>query len=186
MVPDDKDKKKKPYRDFDEFISKIIEDFFSKPIVLPRIFEEFDRLMRELARELMAPPEMMEEMRPKVKRYTWGFSIVIPPYGPPKITQFGNVKPEISGEKVEVERKEEFEPLATVYEDDDTINVIVDLPGVDENSIKVDATDDKVIVRAVGEDRKYYKEIRLPKKVNPDSVQVSFKNGVLELKFKKK
>jgi len=184
----DDDKKKKPYRDFDEFINKIFEDFFERPIRIPDIFEEFNRIVREFfedfeeyRREFFVPPEH----KPRIRRYTWGFSIVIPPGGPPRIYRFGNIRPS-EKQKGKVVRSEEFEPLASVYEEDGTIKVVVDLPGVSEESIKVNATEDKVMIRAEGRDRKYYKEIELPSKVDPNSVQASYRNGILELSFKKK
>ena len=184
MGKDDDRKKKRPYRDIDDFMEKFFEDMFERPLRLSDIFEEFDRMIRRFFGELneMDKEFMMGEKKPK--RYTWGLTIVIPPTGPPRVFRFGNVKAskEPKG-KIEVKRTDEFEPLATVYEEDSKIRVIVDLPGVDEEKINIDATEKKVIVRAEGADRKYYKEIELPKKVDPKSVKASFRNGILELEF---
>ncbi len=183
---DDKEKKRRPYRDIDDFISRIFEDFFERPF--PDIFEEFNRMLREFFRDFS---EMQKEYfetpegAPRIRRYTWGFSIVIPPTGPPRIYRFGNIRPS-EKERGRIERTEEFEPLASVYEEDGRVKVVVDLPGVDEESIKVDAAEDKVVIRAEGADRKYYKEIELPSRVDPKSVEASYRNGILELSFKKK
>ncbi len=184
MGRDDDKKRKRPYRDIDDFMEKFFEDIFERPMRLSDIFEEFDRMVRRFFSEIseMEREFLMGERKPK--RYTWGLTIVIPPTGPPRIYRFGNVKTskEPKG-KIEVRRTEEFEPLATVYEEDAKVRVIVDLPGVDEDKINVDATESKVVIRAEGSDRKYYKEIELPKKVDPKSVKASFKNGILELEF---
>jgi len=188
MPSGDDKRKKKPYRDFDDFINKIFEDFFGRPIRIPDIFEEFNRIVREFFEDMERYQHdvfVSPERKPRVKRYTWGFSIVIPPAGPPRIYRFGNVRPS-EKERGKVERTEEFEPLASVYEEDGNIKVIIDLPGVDEESIKVDATEDKVVVRAEGSGRKYYKEIELPAKVDPNTVNASYRNGILELSFKKR
>jgi len=189
MPRDDDKKKKRTYRDFDELINRIFEDFFERPMRMPDIFEEFNKMVREFFEDISKFQEgyiaPSPEGRPKFKRYTWGFSIVIPPTGPPRIYRFGNVKPS-ERERGKIERTEEFEPLASVYEEDGNIKVIVDLPGVDEDSIKVDATEDRVVIRAEGAGRKYYKEIELPVKVDPKAVEASYRNGILELSFKKK
>lgn len=188
MTKDNDKKRKKPYRSPDDFMNEILEYFFGRPIRIPDIFSEFNRFIEEFfedferfRREYFESPKK----KPRIRRYTWGFSIVIPPGGPPRIYPFGNVRPS-EKKKGKIERTEEFEPLASVYEEDGLVKVVIDLPGVDEESIKIDAHEDKVIVRAQGMDRKYYKEIELPTKVDPNSVDASYRNGILELSFKKK
>ncbi|MEX0568374.1 MAG: archaeal heat shock protein Hsp20 [Candidatus Njordarchaeota archaeon] len=188
MAKDDDKKRKKPYKDFDEVINKIFEDFFGKPVRISDIFNEFNRLIQEFFEnfdKFQNEYFMPSQKRPRIKRYTWGFSIVVPPGGVPRIYRFGNVRPS-EKERGKIERTEEFEPLASVFEEDGLIKVIIDLPGVDEESIKIDAHEDKVIVKAQGADRKYYKEIELPTKVDPNPVNVAYRNGILELVFKKK
>lgn len=184
---DDDKKRKREYRDIDDFMEEIFKDFFERPMRLSDIFEEFNKMIQRFFGDLREiDRELMEERKP-IKRYTWGFSIVIPPTGPPVIQPFGNVRASREPERrIEVRKSEEYEPLATVYEEDGKVRVIVDIPGADEDKINVDATESKVVVRAEGAGRKYYKEVELPKKVNPKSVKASFKNGILELEFEEK
>ena len=65
------------------------------------------------------------------------------------------------------------------------INVIVELPGVAKESIKLRGTEEKLIISVNVPNRKYYKEIDMPTKVDPKNAQTSFKNGVLEVTMKK-
>jgi HSP20 family protein len=158
------------------------------------MFDIFDELFRELNEEL-------EEFMNEVWRYgpmsgskefsevykkpiVYGFRIEIGPDGVPRIYEFGNVKRTPRGR---VSVVEEREPLVDIYEEDDKIRVVAELPGVDENKIKVRAVDDKhVVIEASNHDRKYRKELELPVEVDADSADAIYKNGVLEITFKKK
>ncbi len=143
------------------------------------IWEEFEEFERRLS--LVTPEEAMIT-RPIV----YGFRIEIGPDGRPRIYEFGNVK-RYGLEKPKIVVAEETEPLTDVYEEDDSIRVIVELPGVDKDKIKVRALDDRhIIVEASNHDRKYRKEIELPTSVDIDSAKATFRNGVLEIRFKKK
>ena len=139
-------------------------------------FEEFERRMR------LITPEEAAISRPIV----YGFRIEIGPDGRPRIYEFGNVK-RYGGERPKIIVAEETEPLADVYEEDDMVRVIVELPGVDKDKIKVKAIDDRhIIVEASNHDRRYRKEIELPSSVDIDSAKATFRNGVLEIRFRKK
>jgi len=76
------------------------------------------------------------------------------------------------------------EPLVDVFDEEGSITVIAELPGVKEEEIRLEAKEDIVKLETTGE-RKYAKEILLPAKVDAASKEMSFKNGVLEVKFKK-
>jgi HSP20 family protein len=82
---------------------------------------------------------------------------------------------------------EEREPLVDIYEDEDKIRVVLEMPGVDENKIKVEAVDERhIVVEGSNHDRKYRKEIELPTDANVDAAEAVYKNGVLEIKLPKK
>jgi len=63
--------------------------------------------------------------------------------------------------------------------------VIVELPGASEQEIKIEIKDDILELTALGEERKYAKEILLPAKVNPSPGRTAFKNGILEITLRK-
>jgi len=112
----------------------------------------------------------------------YGFNIRVGPDGKPIIQQFGNVKPTVKGPMVTDKR----EPLVDVIEREDTITVIVELPGVDKDKIKLNATERVLTISAPGEETDFYKEVKLPAAVNSKNAKASYKNGVLEVCLQKK
>ena len=78
------------------------------------------------------------------------------------------------------------EPLVDISEREDHLYITAELPGVEEKDIKLNVTDDKVTISADTPNRKYHTEITLPTKVAPSPIEQSYKNGVLEVKFRKK
>lgn len=99
-----------------------------------------------------------------------------------KVEPFGNIKKTKAGPKV-VETRE---PIVDVFDEKDYILIIAELPGIDEKSIKLDFKNDMLLLEAGGGSRKYFKEILLKSEVDFESRETrSFKNGILELKFKK-
>ena len=101
--------------------------------------------------------------------------------GKPVIESFGNIRETAKGPIVEEVR----EPMIDVFDEEDHILVIAELPGVSENEIKIEVTGDILNLTASDKDRKYAKEILLPGKVNPDSVKTSYNNGILEITLQK-
>ncbi len=160
------------------------DEFFD----IDRIFEDLMRFMREFEKRFF---EGLREYRPreyeKFERIegpvVYGFSITIGPDGKPIIREFGNVR-RIRGKP---EIVEEREPLVDVFESENEITVVAELPGVDKEKIDVKVTEDgkTLIINASNDKRKYYKEVDLPSKVDPSSAKASYKNGVLEVKLKK-
>jgi len=118
---------------------------------------------------------------PKGAKGVYGFSIRTLA-GKPVIESFGNIRETAKGPVVEEVR----EPMIDVFDEENRILVIAELPGVSESEIKVEITGDILNLTASDRDRKYAKEILLPSKVNPDSVKTAYKNGILEIILEKK
>ncbi len=98
-----------------------------------------------------------------------------------RVEPFGNIKKTKAGPRV-VETRE---PIVDIFDEENQVLIIVELPGIDEKSIRIDLKKDILLLEAGGGDRKYSKEILLKSKIDFDSREMSFKNGILELKFKK-
>jgi HSP20 family protein len=113
---------------------------------------------------------------PKGAKGVYGFSIKTLA-GKPVVESFGNVRETAKGPVVEEVR----EPIVDVFDEEDHILVIAELPGVSEDEIKVEVTGDILNLTASDKDRKYAKEILLPSKVKSDSMKTSYKNGILEV-----
>ena len=99
----------------------------------------------------------------------------------PHVESFGNIRKTKEGLKVEETR----EPLVDVFDEKDYVRVVAELPGISEKDITIDIKGDMLMLEAFDGGRKFAKEILLPSKVDEASKEIFFKNGVLEVKFKK-
>jgi HSP20 family protein len=116
--------------------------------------------------------------------FVYGYSVTVGPDGKPKVTEFGNLKPETSTQKPQVEEKRE--PLADVIPADNEARVIVELPGAEKKDIKLSGTDAKLTISVDATEHKYYKEVELPFKVDVKKATSNYKNGVLDITVPKK
>jgi HSP20 family protein len=80
---------------------------------------------------------------------------------------------------------EEKEPIVDVFEDGHYINIMAELPGVEEKDVNLKIEDDAVTINVETPKKKYYKEAKLPTSVEKDSVESKYRNGILEVKLKK-
>jgi HSP20 family molecular chaperone IbpA len=88
--------------------------------------------------------------------------------------------------KVKIPKGEVREPLVDISERKDHIYITAELPGIEKQDIKLNVTDHKITISADTPNRKYHTEVTLPTRVAPSPIDQSYKNGVLEAKFKKK
>jgi HSP20 family protein len=116
---------------------------------------------------------------PKDVKGVYGFRIRTMGGEKPIIETFGNVKETAKGPVVEEVR----EPMVDVFNEKDRLLVIVEMPGVSEDKIKVEADGDILNISASGKDRKYAKEILLPCKIKKESIKTTYKNGILEIRL---
>ncbi len=149
------------------------------------IDEMMNEMMKEFTEEFIDMEKNLEDMVRKgyIKGpYVYGVRVTIGPDGVPKVEEFGNVKR--MGDKPVI--TSEMEPLVDVFEDNGEIIVVAEVPGVSKDDIELKVKPKKLIIKAKGKERKYYKEIDLPKEVIPDKSRASYKNGVLEVRLKTK
>jgi HSP20 family protein len=111
----------------------------------------------------------------------FGISVKTAVGGKPIVESFGNVKKTPEGPKVEEER----EPLTDVFDEEQEIRVYAEMPGVNQEDIKLDLKEDILELSAQTGDRKYHKEILLPVKVKTEAMTSSYNNGILEVRIKK-
>ena len=151
--------------------------------MMEREFDEFKtRIPEDLKRERKLPDgSIIPEWGP----FVYGYSMTIGPDGKPKIREFGNIKPSSDPESCRVDQpcldvKQEREPLVDIVDTDGEIKIIVELPGVEKESIQLSGTENRLTISVDNPERKYYKEIDIPAKVDPKKAKTSYKNGVLE------
>jgi len=119
---------------------------------------------------------------PDKARGIYGFTIRMGLGGQPTAEQFGNIRKTEKGAVVAEVR----EPIVDIFDEEDFVLVLAELPGVDESDIHLEARDDILNLTAESKDRKYSKEVLLPSAVDADTLESTYKNGVLEIKLIKK
>ncbi|MBC7090974.1 MAG: Hsp20/alpha crystallin family protein, partial [Nitrososphaeria archaeon] len=63
--------------------------------------------------------------------------------------------------------------------------VIVELPGVEKENIRISAKKNKLYILASSERRRYKKVIPLPNAIDISSLKSEYRNGILEIKLNK-
>jgi len=97
-----------------------------------------------------------------------------------KVEPFGNIrKDESGGESVIHEVRE---PMVDIFEEEDHTLVVAEMPGISAEDVRLEVTDDLLTITAESSDKKYQKEVLLPRAYSKDRMQVSCNNGILEIK----
>lgn len=155
------------------------DDFFTD-------FSRVEEMMNDLMKDMFSGKGKMEPGKP----YVYGFSMKTGPDGKPKISEFGNVKAgEISSGKergVGPVVSDAREPLVDVSEREREIIVIAELPGVGKKDIDLEISGSSLTIKVDTPKKKYYKEVALPAEVKDDATDATYKNGILEVKLKRK
>ena len=163
------------------------------------MFRGFDQMRREMEREF----EDMEKRIPKdlVREYTtpeggkireagpfvYGYSMTVGPDGKPRVREFGNIKPSRGfGGMARPEISGELEPLVDITTTDNEVKVVIEMPGINKNNIRINAYDQTLEVKSDDPKRKYHKSIEVPPETDIETAMSTYNNGILEITFKKK
>ncbi|HOW15598.1 archaeal heat shock protein Hsp20 [Methanosarcina sp.] len=143
-------------------------------------FEDFgSELFDNLEEIIEALLEEMGESGP----FVYGFSIIHRPGEEPELREFGNV-PEHSQKEENFFPSETKEPLIDVFENEDTVHVLAEFPEVEKEDLLLHATAQHLEIKVLGLSG-YSEDVDLPVPVDPKSAKASYKNGVLEVTFKR-
>ncbi|MGA2626038.1 MAG: archaeal heat shock protein Hsp20 [Candidatus Bathyarchaeia archaeon] len=166
---------------------------------MDRWFSDVDEMFGNMFQDMLKgmPKDMMTERKlpdgSTVKQYgpfVYGYSMSIGPDGKPNVQEFGNVKPSrrpgaFGIQQPALEPKETREPLVDVINEQTQVRVVAELPGVEKSDIKTSINEDQLTIKVDSPTQKYYKEVKLPTGVDPDSSKASYNNGVLEITLRK-
>jgi|SRR3954447_14542405 HSP20 family protein len=168
------------------------------------IFRSFDDMHKEMDRMFNdvssnAPKDLVREYQTsdgaKVREagpIVYGYSMTVGPDGKPHVREFGNVKAgkNIVGQHLGIDKPQisaEREPLSDITTTDNEVKVILEIPGIKKEDIKINAYDEKVEIKtAENAQRKYQKIIDLPKQTDLETARSTYNNGILEVTFDKK
>ena len=181
------------------------EDFFSNfQDIFKNLMKQFkSKDFMDIFKQLGLPnpenvnPDDEEKGKPSIKGpLVFGFSLKFDKNGKPIIDRFGNTKPIFSVDEPEEGAEGEVvkepmpsvvrEPVADVITEKDEVVVVIELPGVEKNDIKLKATDYSLEISAFAKGvHKYQKRIDLDVKINPDHAKARYTNGILEVRLHK-
>jgi len=77
------------------------------------------------------------------------------------------------------------EPLIDVLNEKNEIRVVAEFAGFQRENLKINIENQQLVLSAEAPDRKYYKSLNLPRRVIPDKMHMTCKNGVLEIRLTK-
>jgi len=151
------------------------------------IAKEFEELSKRAPEDLQRERTLPDGTKVKsCGPFVYGYSVTVGPDGKPKVREFGNFKAETRLGKPHMDVKEKWEPLADVMDADGEVRVIVELPGVEKEDIKLSGTEDKLTISVDTPKRKYFKEVELSTKVDTKKATLKYNNGVLDITVPKK
>jgi HSP20 family protein len=170
------------------------------------IFGQFDEMRREMERlfdnqfkdiQAKAPKDLVREYETpegdKVREigpFVYGYSMKIGPDGKPHVREFGNVRSPLAGFGLGASDKplisNEREPLVDITTTDKEVRVVLEMPGVNKENIKINVYDNSVEVKSDDLHRKYHEVIKLPAEADIETAKSTYKNGILEIIFSKK
>jgi HSP20 family protein len=113
-------------------------------------------------------------------RGVYGVSVRMGIGGQPSFEPFGNIRPTAKGPEMSDVR----EPLVDVFDEENEVLVVAEMPGAPEKEISVTVEGNKLRLTAEG-DHRYAKEVELPAAVDPEPVRKVYRNGLLEMRFAK-
>jgi len=139
---------------------------------LGNITQDITRMVEEGKTEMSRTGEISFDKLQK-RKGMYGISVRMGGDGMPKIDTFGR-RP----------KDDTREPIVDVFEEEKRVQVIAELPGVDEKEISVALKGTILTIRAGKGERKYKKEIDLeiPVKGEP---KTQYRNGILEINIEK-
>ncbi|ABM03076.1 heat shock protein, HSP20 family protein [Psychromonas ingrahamii 37] len=99
------------------------------------------------------------------------------------VQPFGNVhRNEETGESVIMEVRE---PLVDIFDEDEYVLVVAEMPGISAEDLRLELHDDILDLTAEKGNNKYHKELLLPATFTTEQMDISVKNGMVEIKLRK-
>ena len=180
---------------------RIMED------VMKKTNEELKDTMKKQNGEPPTPDQMTDLIRKTMEQqgikgsnikgpFVFGFNMNMDKNGKVRFNPIGNIKPKRSdGQeseseseiKPDMEISESRDPVIDLFEENENVTIIAEMPGVSKEEIKMEFEDDTLILSARNDDtqKNYYSKVKLPCKINSKEAKARFVNGILELKIKK-
>ena len=159
------------------------------------MYNVFNDISTNAPEELVREYETEEGVKVReVGPIVYGYSMTIGPDGRPQVREFGNLRSlgEIDSNVKKIgqntgkssQLSAEREPLVDINTTDSEVRVVVEMPGIRKEDIKVNAYDSQLeIATSKDAQRKYHKNIELPEQAEIETARSIYNNGVLEVTF---
>ena len=113
--------------------------------------------------------------------YYYSIQVSSGPDGKPIIREFSNSQP---NKRKQLEH-DTREPLVDVSidENEKILKIVAEMPGASKENIKLNAKENHISISTISTGKPYNAEVPLPRKINPDTAEASYNNGILEVVF---
>ncbi|MEI8032331.1 MAG: Hsp20/alpha crystallin family protein [Chlorobiaceae bacterium] len=111
----------------------------------------------------------------------YGFTVKSAIGGTPRVETFGNIKKTPQGPKVNEER----EPITDLFDEQEEILILAEMPGIEEGDIILDLKADILEISTGNAQKSYRKELLLSFDATGKPVRKKYTNGILEIRIKK-
>ena len=167
-------------------------------------FEELEKEFEDAFMDIKAPKEIMIDFETQedvgveeLSSFVYGYSMMVELEDKPHVREIRNVRNDSVGSSGSSKKRRgvskynrpqitsEREPLAEVNVYDKEVKVVLEMPGVSKEHIKIMAYKNSVEVSNDHPQRKY-QVIDIPRVADIKTIRSTYKNGILEIVFKKK
>ena len=80
---------------------------------------------------------------------------------------------------------DERQPLVDIFEEENHLIVLVELPGVDKEDVHIKVEENTLTISAINKTRNYIKKVWLPASIKKDTIKFTYRNGILQIKLEK-
>jgi len=115
--------------------------------------------------------------------FTGGFKLTVDENGKPKFEKIDSNR--IIENPISI-RPDEREPHIDMIEGDEEIAVTVEIPNIRKEDIDLRITEDKLEIKVKNPAERFYKALKLPSKVDPDTARATYRNGILDIVIRRK
>ncbi len=169
--------RKRRFEDRDE------RDFFENPFNFGFRFgfQDVDEMIDSMFKTAYS---LEENMKPNANTIYYGYQVNIGPDGKPHVREFGNVRPTKKG-TFELGSREPFVDVV-LDNKENVLKVVAEMPGVQKQDIKLQATEEALSIKAESKERNYDTSVPLDTQVDPGTARASYNNGILEVTLRLK
>jgi HSP20 family protein len=182
------------FRRFDSMF--FADDFFTD-------FEEFEKEFEDTFMDIKVPKEPLIDYETQedvqvleISLFVYGYSMTIELDDKPRVRSRNIRNDGVGSSGSSKKRKEvskynrpqitsEREPLVEVNVYDKEVKVVLEMPGLSKEHIKIQAYKNSVEISSNHPQRKY-QVIDIPQVADIETIRSTYKNGILEIVFKKK